>query len=324
MPLHARTDTNTTLLVTRAHTSPTTPALPRGITATTVLTVRVGPDSASDAAAAGRSNGNDGDSTTRDPRVQDPSLLSWGCHDLQPLLSGGAGHHASDNDNPSNTNTNPGSGHHSNLNSTTVISRHYREYLEAMCPSYTSAIQNGRGPPHTTDSSQESGNATYFPDVDAFSAHIEPAFRSTFFEWADSDGWIDEAYVSFYYSNSAVSDVTHTAGGDSHDCVGPVESVHLFSTRPVLVFLLGNTPLPPELNPARFPRLIVARAPVDDRLHLWLAKIRYVCTDTACMACSVPIRPAHTPRTQSHTDTQTRTHAHTPRLSHTDSHVHAH
>lgn len=82
--------------------------------------------------------------------------------------------------------------------------------------------------------------------------YVDHAFRKNFDRLADKDGWLNQAYV------------TYMGAKQPHDNIGAeedllVQSVHHFSTRPVVVANFGKR-IPKRWTPERYPNLVLMHA----------------------------------------------------------------
>jgi len=80
-------------------------------------------------------------------------------------------------------------------------------------------------------------------------AWVEPEFQGNFNALYNSSGWIDEAFVSYFDGNA------HATFRDMMELL--IESVHTYSTRPIIIFNFGPTPGSiKRWTPKKFPRLL--------------------------------------------------------------------
>lgn len=95
------------------------------------------------------------------------------------------------------------------------------------------------------------------------------SFAANYRRYANAeDGWVEEAYVSFLLPSRVADDETYRTL-----TTVMIDSVHEFSTRPVLLFLIGDVPC--VWNSSQYPQLIVATLDtMDSRLNFYFTKIR--------------------------------------------------
>jgi len=88
-----------------------------------------------------------------------------------------------------------------------------------------------------------------FPQL--MEAEVVPGFEANYDRWFDSAGWVDDAYVNYF--------AEHPEKTYAEETELLTESVHMFSSRPILAFNFGRQPTPASWTAERFPQLVAFR-----------------------------------------------------------------
>lgn len=88
------------------------------------------------------------------------------------------------------------------------------------------------------------------PFMDVF---VDKRFKSNYARVYGKDGWVDEAWVTYFKLNPA-----YTGGDFQMMVLKLIESVHRFSKKPIVMFNFGTSD--PDFSPERFPRLVILKA----------------------------------------------------------------
>jgi len=83
-------------------------------------------------------------------------------------------------------------------------------------------------------------------------AWLDPRFRQNYDRFFDSDGWVNQSFVNYVGSSP-------TGGKYAKMNEQLIRSVHLFSSRPIVVVHFGMA-APPEWDPEQFPNLVLLHA----------------------------------------------------------------
>lgn len=88
-------------------------------------------------------------------------------------------------------------------------------------------------------------------DPELWEAALAPGYEANYQKLYDRKGWVDEAFVTYFSVNPGVKsdfpEITRTL----------IESVHNFTSRPLIVANVGTEPLPASCSAEKYPRLVV-------------------------------------------------------------------
>lgn len=84
---------------------------------------------------------------------------------------------------------------------------------------------------------------------------LEPGFENNYLNWYGSDGWVDDAFVTYFALHSGP-----TKGSFLQEMDVLFQSVQNFSSKPIIAVNFGLHPAPSEWSAARLPHVVVLRA----------------------------------------------------------------